>query len=64
MNATAGLSIMVIAGGSDLTAGITGLAGFIAIAIAILILYIIDVYITKDKIFTSKISDHLPENRL
>lgn len=60
MNATAGLSIMVIAGGSDLIAGITGLAGFIAIAIAIIILFIIDVYITKDKIFLGKISDNLP----
>jgi uncharacterized protein len=60
MNATAGLSIMLITGGSDLIAGITGLAGFITIAIVILILFIFDVYITKDKIFMSKISDNLP----
>jgi len=33
MNATAGISIMAINGGSDLTAGIAGLAGFITLAI-------------------------------
>jgi membrane protease YdiL (CAAX protease family) len=59
MNATAGLSILVIAGGNDLIAGITGLAGFITIAIVILMLFIFDTFISKDKIFISKISEKL-----
>jgi membrane protease YdiL (CAAX protease family) len=33
-NATAGLAILVVKGGSDLTVGVTGLAGFIVLAIA------------------------------
>ncbi len=33
LNATAGLAIMLVAGGSDLLIGITGLAGFIVLAV-------------------------------
>jgi len=33
LNATAGLAIMVVEGGSDLVIGVTGLAGFIVLAI-------------------------------
>ncbi|MFH0770425.1 MAG: CPBP family intramembrane glutamic endopeptidase [Candidatus Peregrinibacteria bacterium] len=42
LNASAGLAIMVIVGGSDLTAGLTGLAGFITLGIfnlALLLFY-------------------------
>ncbi|HAR63898.1 MAG: CPBP family intramembrane metalloprotease [Candidatus Margulisiibacteriota bacterium] len=39
LNATYGISIMVVSGGSDLTVGLTGLAGFIVLIVANLILY-------------------------
>jgi membrane protease YdiL (CAAX protease family) len=41
LNGTAGIPIMVIRGGNDLTVGITGLAGFIVLACANLILCIL-----------------------
>lgn len=42
MNATAGLSIMPLAGGNDLTVGMTGLAGFVAAAGLLAALYLLD----------------------
>jgi membrane protease YdiL (CAAX protease family) len=59
MNAVAGISIMAISGGTDLTSGITGLAGFITLAIFLIVLFIFDRYISKDKIVTNKISNYL-----
>jgi membrane protease YdiL (CAAX protease family) len=42
LNATYGLSIVLIRGGSDLTTGVTGLAGFIVLAAVIVILWLHD----------------------
>ncbi len=42
LNATAGLSIMPLAGGSDLTVGMTGLAGFMILSTAIGLLVLLD----------------------
>lgn len=39
LNGTAGLSIMLIKGGSDITVGVTGLAGFLVLVIANIILW-------------------------
>jgi len=47
MNATNGISIMLIEGGNDLTVGMPGLAGFIALIIAIAVLFVYDRYISK-----------------
>ncbi len=55
MNAVAGISIMAINGGNDLTAGITGFPGFITIMIFLIALFIYDHYISKDKIMTNRI---------
>ena len=41
-NATYGLSIVLIRGGSDLTTGVTGLPGFLVLAVVILILWLHD----------------------
>ena len=46
VNAVPGLALMLISGGDDLTVGITGLAGFIVLAIANLLLYVFDRFIT------------------
>jgi len=59
MNATAGISIMLIDGGNDLTVGMPGLAGFIALSIFILGLFVYDHFISKDRILTNKISNYL-----
>ena len=56
MNATAGISIMLVNGGNDLTTGIPGLAGFVTLSIFILLLFIYDYFISKDKILVNKIS--------
>lgn len=48
LNATAGLAIMVIKGGNDLTVGITGLAGFIVLAIVNIILFIYGHFSTEE----------------
>lgn len=49
-NATVGLSIMVIKGGSDLTVGVTGLAGFIVLALANIGLFVYDRALAKESI--------------
>lgn len=50
LNATAGLSIVFIKGGSDLTVGIAGLAGFIVFACVNIGLLVYDRFLTKNPI--------------
>lgn len=59
LNATAGIAIMVIDGGNDLTVGITGLAGFISLIVVLFVLIIYDNKLSKEKIMTNKISNYL-----
>lgn len=59
MNATAGISIMTISGGNDLTSGIAGLAGFISFTLFLIAIFVYDYYISKDKIMVNKISNYL-----
>jgi membrane protease YdiL (CAAX protease family) len=59
MNATAGISIMLIQGGNDLTTGMTGLPGFILFAVATAILFVYDKFISKESILTSTIASSL-----
>jgi len=54
LNATFGIPLMVIKGGNDLTVGINGLAGFIALALANLGLLIYDRYFSLEKIMINK----------
>jgi membrane protease YdiL (CAAX protease family) len=42
LNATYGLSIVLVRGGSDLTTGVTGLPGFLVLAVVIVILWLHD----------------------
>jgi len=50
LNATAGLSTMVIKGGNDLTVGVTGLAGFIVLIIVNIGLLVYDHVLAKEPI--------------
>jgi membrane protease YdiL (CAAX protease family) len=54
LNATAGLSLMVIEGGSDLTVGLTGLAGFIVLLFVNLAIFVFDQFVTKEPVTMGK----------
>jgi membrane protease YdiL (CAAX protease family) len=56
LNASAGLHILFLVGGNDLTNGITGLAGFLTLLMMNILFYIYDKYITKENIFTKVIT--------
>lgn len=55
LNGTAGIAVLLISGGNDLLTGITGLAGFIALALATAGFYIYDTWIVKEKIMRSSV---------
>ncbi len=59
LNAVAGISIMLLYGGNDLTIGITGLSGFIALSITILGLFMYDYFISKEQIMLHTIAQSL-----
>jgi membrane protease YdiL (CAAX protease family) len=50
VNANGGLAIMLVKGGSDLTAGITGLPGLAVLALANVGLFVFDRYVTKEPV--------------
>ncbi len=52
MNAFAGFPLLYLVGGSDLTNGLAGFAGFIAIIIITAGFYIFDKFIAKENIFS------------
>ena len=57
-NSIAGVAVLYISGGDDLTNGITGIAGFIALLSANLAFYLYDRYVTKENIFTKAIGEY------
>jgi len=59
LNGTAGAAIILVRGGSDLSIGVTGLAGFIALAIFIGLFFIYDSQIAKEKIMRGTIGGAL-----
>ena len=54
-NAIAGISVLYLVGGNDITNGITGIAGLIALLLGNIVFYLFDKYITKEHIFTNAI---------
>ncbi|MCD6202234.1 MAG: CPBP family intramembrane metalloprotease [Bacteroidales bacterium] len=58
LNATAGIAIMLVKGGNDLTVGVTGLSGFISLITVNAAFYLFDRYITRDKIM-SDVARHI-----
>lgn len=58
LNATVGISIMMLRGGNDLLVGLTGLAGFAAIALLILLMLVYDRWISRKSICFSRIGEH------
>lgn len=55
LNATAGIAIIIIDGGNDLTVGMTGLAGFIALSVVLVLLYLYDRFISRERILTGRL---------
>lgn len=55
MNATSTISIIPVSGGNDLMVGMPGLAGMLAIAITLFMLFVYDRYISKEKIMTNTV---------
>jgi membrane protease YdiL (CAAX protease family) len=54
-NAIAGITILYIVGGNDITNEATGIAGFLALLLVNFAFYLFDKYVTKENIFTSVI---------
>jgi membrane protease YdiL (CAAX protease family) len=57
LNAIAGISLLFLVGGSDLTNGATGLAGFAAMLLINLMFYVYDRYVTRENLFTRVIGE-------
>jgi len=55
LNAIAGISVLYLVGGNDLTNGITGAAGFITLIIINLAFYLFDRFVTKENVFTKAV---------
>jgi len=52
LNAVAGISVLYLVGGNDLTNGATGLAGFAALVLINVTFWLYDKYITKENVFS------------
>lgn len=59
LNGTAGLALILVEGGNDLLVGVTGLSGFIALALTITGLYFYDTRISKEQITRSLVKKHI-----
>lgn len=57
LNASAGIPILYLTGGNDLTLGVTGFSGFIALAMAILVMTVYDLKYAKKPITNCTIND-------
>jgi len=57
-NATAGIAVLYLVGGNDLTNGLTGLAGFLALLLVNIAFYTYDKYVTKENIFSKIIGEY------
>ncbi len=56
LNATAGIALLVLSGGNELTIGMTGLTGFIALTIVTAVFFVYDTFISKENIMLGKIN--------
>lgn len=52
LNAIAGLPVLLTEGGNDLTVGMSGFAGFIAIAIVVICLFTYDYFLAKEPLMS------------
>lgn len=59
INALAGLPLIYLVGGNELSNGLLGFAGFITIIVVTLFFVLYDKYVTKEQIFSNSIEKHL-----
>ncbi|MDR1149145.1 MAG: CPBP family intramembrane metalloprotease [Spirochaetaceae bacterium] len=59
LNAISGIVILYIVGGNDITNGVTGVAGFVALLLINFSFFLYDKYITKENIFKKTIGEYL-----
>lgn len=59
VNASYGITILTLSGGNELTVGLTGLAGIIALCLVVLAIYIYDRFVSKQNIMSHKISANI-----
>ena len=59
LNAIAGMAIILVTGGNDLTIGFTGFSGFLVLIITLFGLYIYDKRIAKESLMNEKIGKFL-----
>jgi membrane protease YdiL (CAAX protease family) len=59
LNAISGIVILYIVGGNDITNGVTGVAGFLALLLINFSFFLYDKYITKENIFKKTIGEYL-----
>ena len=59
LNAIAGIGVLYLVGGNNLTNGVTGLAGFIALFSVNSAFFLYDKYVTKENIFSKTIGEFL-----
>ena len=57
LNAIAGIGVLYLVGGNDLTNGVTGIAGFITLLSINIAFFLYDKYITRENIFTKEIGE-------
>ena len=57
-NAIAGIAVLYLVGGNDITNGVTGIAGFIALLLVNIAFYLYDKYVTKENVFTKTIGNY------
>ena len=57
-NAIAGIAVLYLSGGNDITNGVFGIAGFIALLLVNSAFFLYDKYITKENIFTKIIGEY------
>lgn len=60
LNASAGLAILMIKGGDDITTGITGIPGFVVLLFTVSVFWLYDKYITKENIMSNVIGKYMP----
>ncbi len=63
LNGTAGIAILVVDGGNDLTIGVTGFAGFISLLFILAGFYAYDTWISKERIMSSSIEWLKPKQK-
>jgi len=59
INAFFGITLMISRGGNDLILGLAGVSGFIAMGITIMLFFIFDRWVSKERIMTGKIGSYL-----